>query len=185
MARVFRYTSDAHTVTICTVTIQQQQDQLQPQQGQEQQQQQLQHQPTNDVYANAVLSTTMVQSEPEDDESINCVSNQTHNNTRQHMDAWFVSRGLHICHLNVHYLYPKLDEIKILLHEQKNIDIFCLGETFLNDQYFDAELNIPNCNFVRSDRQSNGGGLIIYSQPSLQRQCLSPVLCDVKVNLLL
>ena len=51
--------------------------------------------------------------------TINCVSNQTDNNTGPHMDAWFVSKGLHICHLNVHYLYPKLDEIKILLREQK------------------------------------------------------------------
>ena len=83
------------------------------------------------------------------------------------MDAWFVSKGLHICHLNVHYLYPKLDEIKLLLHEQNSMDIFCLGETFLNDQYSDSELTIPNYNFIRKDRGSNGGGLIIYYKTNL------------------
>ena len=70
---------------------------------------------------------------------MNNLPNQTQNISGQDMDAWFNSKGLHICHLNVHYLYPKLDEIKILLHEQNNMDIFCLGETFLNDQYSDSE----------------------------------------------
>ena len=83
------------------------------------------------------------------------------------MDAWFASKGLHICHLNVHYLYPKLDEIKILLHEQNNLDIFCVGETFLNDQYSDSELTIQNYNFIRKDQQSHGGGLIIYYKTNL------------------
>ena len=47
------------------------------------------------------------------------------------------------------------------------MDIFCLGETFLNDQYSDSELTIPNYNFIRKDRQSNGGGLIIYYKTDL------------------
>ena len=59
-----------------------------------------------------------------------------------HMNAWFGAKGLHITHLNVHYLYPKLDELKLLLSEQ-NIYIFCLCETFL---------------------QSHGGGLIVYTR---------------------
>ena len=52
--------------------------------------------------------------------------------------------------------------------KKNNIDIFCLGETFLNDQFTDSELNIPNYNFVRRDRQSNGGGLIIYYRNNLR-----------------
>ena len=74
---------------------------------------------------------------------------------------WLQNKGLHICHLNVHYLYPKLDEIKILLHEQ-NIDILCLCEAFLNQEFCDDELKINGYDFIRKDRQTHGGGLIIY-----------------------
>ena len=45
--------------------------------------------------------------------------------------------------------------------------IFCIDETFLNDQYSDSELTIPNYNFIRKDRQSHGGGLIIYYKTNL------------------
>ena len=119
----------------------------------------------------------MVHSQP-DNESINSLPNLTQNISGQHTDAWFISKGIHICHLNVHYLYSKLDEIKILLHEQKLMDIFCLGETFLNDQYLDSELTIPNYNFIRKDRQSNGGGLIIYYKTDLA--CIRRV--DLEIN---
>ena len=74
---------------------------------------------------------------------------------------WLQNKGLHFCHLNVHYLYPKLDEIKMLLHEQ-NIDILCLCEAFLNQEFSDNELKVGGCDFVRKDRQIHGGGLIIY-----------------------
>ena len=60
----------------------------------------------------------------------------------------------------MHYLYPKLDEIKILLHEQ-NIDILCLCETFLNQEFCDDELKVNGYDFIRKDRQTHGGGLII------------------------
>ena len=119
----------------------------------------------------------MVHSQP-DNESINSLPNLTQNISGQHTDAWFVSKGIHICHLNVHYLYPTLDEIKFLLHEQKSMVIFCLGETFLNDQYFDSELTIPNYNFIRKDRQSNGGGSIIYYKTDLA--CIR--LVDLEIN---
>ena len=86
---------------------------------------------------------------------------QTH-----HMNAWFEKKGLHIAHLNVHYLYPKLDEVKLLTNYQ-NIDIFCLCETFLNQQFSDNELQIPDYNIFRKDRQSHGGGLIVYTKSNL------------------
>lgn len=84
-------------------------------------------------------------------------------------------KGLHITHLNIHYLYPKLDEIKILLHTQTNIDILCLCETFLHEEFSDNELRINNYNLIRKDRQSHGGGLLIYSKselPCIQRDDL-------------
>ena len=47
-----------------------------------------------------------------------------------------------------------------LLHEQ-NIDILCLSETFLNQEFCDDELKINGYDFIRKDRQTHGGGLII------------------------
>ena len=64
-----------------------------------------------------------------------------------------------------------MDEIKILLNSQENIDIFCLSETFLTNEFSDAELNIPNYDCARKDRQSHGGGLIIYTKSNLPCSC--------------
>ena len=81
------------------------------------------------------------------------------------MNAWFEKKGLHITHLNIHYLNPKLDEIKFLVSEQ-NVDILRLCETFLNE-FSDNELIIPDYNTVRKDRKTHGGGLIVYTGSNL------------------
>ena len=83
------------------------------------------------------------------------------------MNAWFSSKGLHFTHLNVQYLYPKLDEIKLLLHDQDNIDILCLCETFLNEKFSDNELQIDTYQMTRKDRQAHGGGIVIYTKSYL------------------
>jgi exonuclease III len=87
---------------------------------------------------------------------------------------WFQHKGTHIVHLNIHFLYSKLDEIKILLSNQ-NVDFLCLCETFLNDSFSDSELHIDNYRLFRKDRQSHGGGLLIYAKeelPCIHRQDL-------------
>ena len=40
-----------------------------------------------------------------------------------HMNEWFEKKALHMAHLNIHYLYPKLNEVKFLTNE-KNKDNF-------------------------------------------------------------
>ena len=54
----------------------------------------------------------------------------------------FTNQGIHIFHLNIHYLYPKFDEIKMLVHKHSEIDIMCLGETFLNENFSDNEFQL-------------------------------------------
>lgn len=49
-------------------------------------------------------------------------------------EIWFKEKVLNIMHLNIHYLHSKLDELKILLTQQNNIDILCVCETFLHDE---------------------------------------------------
>ena len=64
-------------------------------------------------------------------------------------------------HLNKHFLYPKLDEIK-LLNFDKQLDVLCFCETFLNDSFSDHELSINNYNMFRRDRCAIGAGRVIY-----------------------
>ena len=63
-------------------------------------------------------------------------------------------------HLNIHFLYPKLDEIK-LLNFDKQLDVLCFCETFLNDSFSDHELSINNYNMFRRDRGTIGGRLVL------------------------
>ena len=65
-------------------------------------------------------------------------------------------------YLNIHYLCPKLDDLKLLINEQSNIDIICLCETFLTEQIADEELMLDNYQLFRKDRNLHGGGLVIY-----------------------
>ena len=71
-------------------------------------------------------------------------------------------KGIKIAHLNICSLYPKLDQLKIILHD-KVLDILFISETWLNDTFSDMELHIPGYNFMREDRSSRrGGGLCAY-----------------------
>ena len=81
---------------------------------------------------------------------------------------WFQNKGLNIMHLNIHYLYSKLDELKILLNQTKEIDIICLCETFLNEEFSNEEVRLENYQLFRKDRKTNGGGLVIYVKDSLR-----------------
>ena len=83
-------------------------------------------------------------------------------------EKWFKQKGLNIIHLNIHYLYSKFDELKILLRQQNNLDILCFCETFLNDTFSDAEIQLENNQLFRKDRQTNGGGLVIYVKENLR-----------------
>ena len=93
-------------------------------------------------------------------------------------EFWFQKKGLNIMHLYIHYLYTKLDEIKILLSQQPNIDILCLCETFLHQEFSDNEINLENYQLFRKDRKTHGGGLVIYVKASLN--CL--IREDLQVN---
>ena len=90
-----------------------------------------------------------------------CINTEEVLDSRHSFKPWFSKKGLKIVHLNIHYLYPKLDEIKLTLSKQ-DIDILCLCETFLNDTFSENELNIDNYKLFRKDRHTLGGGLIIY-----------------------
>ena len=73
------------------------------------------------------------------------------------------SKGLRIGQWNVERLTDcKLEQISLLLHTNKNVDILILLETFLKPT--DSVFNIPGYKMFRTDRSGRkpGGGLIAY-----------------------
>jgi len=88
------------------------------------------------------------------------------------------AKGLNFMHLNIHYLYPKFDELKYLLDLNNEIDVLGLGETFLSDTFQNSEFYLKDYQLFRRDRQSNGGGIILYVKsiyPCVQR-------CDLETD---
>jgi len=80
----------------------------------------------------------------------------------------FTYKGLHIMHLNIQHLLPKLDEIRVYLHENSSLDIVGFCETFLNDKTEINTISISGYSIVRRDRAiSAGGGIIVYIKDSI------------------
>ena len=54
----------------------------------------------------------------------------------------FISKGLHFCNLNIQHLLPKLDELRILMTNDKCADILGLCESFLDPNIMDQQVAI-------------------------------------------
>lgn len=94
--------------------------------------------------------------------------NMISNNSTVHgfVDLTFSSKGLHLANINVRYLVPKIDEIRIILANEKGPDILGICETFLDAKISDGQVMISGYEFLRKDRcctiDKNGGGVILY-----------------------
>ena len=71
--------------------------------------------------------------------------------------------------MSIRHLKQKVDELKVLLSESKQVDILGVCETFLNNSVDDKILHIDGYTFERKDRDActatetnNGGGVLIY-----------------------
>ena len=75
----------------------------------------------------------------------------------------FASKGLHICNLNIRHIVPKIDEIRILLSNEKCPGILGMCETFLKKNNPESQLCVVIIRKDRSDvEDKSGGGLLIY-----------------------
>ena len=59
-------------------------------------------------------------------------------------------------HINVRCLMDKFDSFRISLSKNP-LDIICLNEMLCDTSISDNESNLPNCSFVRRDRNYHGG----------------------------
>ena len=65
-------------------------------------------------------------------------------------------------HVNARNLYPKLDEINAIVMKH-DFDIFCIRETWPGDQFKNSDVDIPDYNIYRKDKDGAlCGGVYIY-----------------------
>lgn len=100
-------------------------------------------------------------------DDIDVVDSSSYSHQSPTYESWFKGKGMHFVNLNIHFLYPKLDEIRLLISQQNNIHVISFCETFLNDTFSDQELYIDGYKLFRKDRTTHGGGLITYVKDSI------------------
>ena len=80
--------------------------------------------------------------------------------------ASFRQRGLHILHLNINSLLPKIDELR-LIALKTNTAVIGLSETNLDKSVLDGEVIIDGYEIKRADRNRHGGGVACYIRKDL------------------
>ena len=83
-------------------------------------------------------------------------------------------RGLHFVHLNTRSLWNKFDQVRQLLHDS-NISVFGISESWLNENFDQRLIEIPQYSCIRNDRFwsenginiKKGGGVCCYIKNSL------------------
>ena len=73
----------------------------------------------------------------------------------------FKQKGLHLLHLNVNSLLPKIEEIRHIA-KSSNAGVFGITESKLDKSILDCEIDIPGYDVLRYDRDRNGGGVACY-----------------------
>ena len=78
---------------------------------------------------------------------------------------------LNILYFNARSVFPKLDELKILV-EDNNPDVICITESWLCQEICNTEILIPGYLLYRRDRDRHGGGVLMYVRESIQVKIL-------------
>lgn len=73
----------------------------------------------------------------------------------------FNRRGLHLMHLNVWSLLPKVGDVRLLILNTRPM-VLAVTETWQDGSIENKEVNLPSYNIIRRDRNRNGGGVCLY-----------------------
>ena len=73
----------------------------------------------------------------------------------------FLKKGLHILHLNIKSILPKIDEIHFIA-KQSNASTIGIKESTLDSSIFNSELDIDEYDLIRLDHSRGGGGVACY-----------------------
>lgn len=89
------------------------------------------------------------------------------------------NKGFNVFSLNIQHLIPKLDQIKLLMYDNNNFDVFSFCETFLTSNSNDNDIHIPGYNMERRDRVNKaGGGIVVYIKQSVPYLRKTSFECD-------
>ena len=83
-----------------------------------------------------------------------------YNHHPPNLNKWgkFKINGLHLLHLSVNSLLPKIDELRYIA-KLSNAAVKGIAESELDNCILDSEIQIDNYQILRFDRNRNGGGL--------------------------
>ena len=73
----------------------------------------------------------------------------------------FNKRGLHLIHLNLNSLLPKIDELRAIAKKSR-ATVIGITESKLDETVLDGEINIDGYELIRSDWNRHGGGVACY-----------------------
>ena len=92
----------------------------------------------------------------------------------------FVGKGLRFAHLNIRSLHYKLDHVNMFLHHN-DTDVFCITETWLNDDFDDNDMHIDGYNVFRLDRikDMEHGGILCYIKNGISCKQISDLDDDI------
>ncbi len=75
-------------------------------------------------------------------------------------------KGLKIACLNINSLSKHIDELRIIMLNN-SLDILTINETKINESVLDDEINISGFHLIRKDRNSYGGGVLMYIRETI------------------
>ena len=97
----------------------------------------------------------------------------------------FNNKRLHLKHLNVNSLLPKIDELHNIA-KCSNAAVIGITETKLDNTAYDSEVTIDVYSIVRNDRSRKGWGIACYIRSNIYhsgRTCLSENLENIFIDL--
>ena len=81
----------------------------------------------------------------------------------------FSNRGLHLIHLNINSLLPKIDELRDIAKRTKAA-VIGISESKLDSTVLDPEIYIDNYEILRFDRNRYGGGVACYIRSDISHK---------------
>ena len=91
-----------------------------------------------------------------------------HQDTNASLKDLLRGNGLKIFHQNICGLYQNLEKVTAFLHQHKNVHIFSLSETHINDSTLTQIFEIPGYSFIHKNRGiGSHGGVGAYIHDSI------------------
>ena len=88
------------------------------------------------------------------------------NNENSNQWNIFNKRGLHLLHLNINSLLPKIDELRSIA-KYSDASVIGITESKLDSSICDSEISIDGYDIIRNDRNRKGGGVTCYIKNTL------------------